>query len=872
MRMNPDDWNYAANESLQRRLIPDHRTEVNSRGVNSVTSDEWQTFCRHARHTVDEAQSLMGGNVAREQLCVSSHDFYINDAEADDPDGESLEVDEEDPELRRKRKQLQEIEEQIMFKRASIALKTVEPLLKKTTSPDIDSYSESATRNVASLKDRVNLILQQHRPSRFLSTVRSPKERMNSSSLIKNGPPQDDHPLKLRVKALMKQRISDSFYLPAREEAPDCTPSPLCRSNSSPGNEDVVHKGFQRFLSILNEGVDMDFLSRIVNDDSPDLPLGEELLNVQVPAVESMSDTTFDRERQQSDHEASLPDCNRANSEGECDKPTEERSLGERLSMPANEDEARSPSKSPAAVKTKEEEEEKPEVDEQRAQLQNILQSLGLSLEVDEMSKLADRTRERLYGKKHEGKGPEQEIRQRGPQRHYSKSSSSSSSSRSNSRSNSRPSPSRRRRSHGRESRQRSECGRRSGDRKGEELACHGGLEDSKEEQSYGYHDEKNTKEMFSYQQNHMYSQPAALSAFPQNDFYQSSQYTAYHSDSYDTASNSYWTSAQVAPPPFFYTSGSPHPQNAYQLSPSSEVPPVLCDPYRRMSLKNNRFRNPDPSGREGQTGSFSVNRCLQVLSTDKPPSCLQKTPPKPPPTPPPQKKKKKKKKKKNKKNVQTEAHLEYIRAQRESATFWQKQNNKNKQRPNKQGPRSLNTNLFMNPDLSGSEGQTGFFSRQPCLQTVSIKSRLQQPPKGPKNKMNMKTKVHSQMVHVLNAKQRRQELRQLAEEPAQVNTPQPVEHNPEAEQSGKQQAPTEQSGKQQAPTEQSGKQQAPTEQSGKQQAPTEESGEQRAPTEEEIKANLRIKLKAFNLKMKQKAPEPGYALTSPTGEICGSS
>nr|XP_040043374.1 uncharacterized protein LOC120825686 isoform X3 [Gasterosteus aculeatus aculeatus] len=868
--MNPVDWNHAASESLQRSLIPDRRTEVNSRGVDSITSEEWRTFCRYARRTVDEAQSLVGGNVAREELRVPSRNFYVKDAEVEDPDGESLEVDEEDPELKRKRKELREIEEQIMFKRAAIALKTVEPLLKKTTSPDF-FLNESATCNVASLKDRVNLILQRRHPSGFLSTVRSPKERMNSSSLIKNGLLRDDHPLKLRVKALIEhRRFSDSFFLPAREEAPDLTPPAPCRSNSSPDNEDVVHKGFQRFLSILNEGVDMDFLSRIVNDDHPDLPLGEELLNVEVPAVESMSDPTFRRASQQSDSEASVPGCHRANGEeGECDKPSQERSLGERLSPPANDDEERSRSKSPAAVKKKEEEEEeeeeKPEVDEQRAHLQNILQSLGLSLEVEEMSKLADRTRERLYGKKHEGKGLEQEIRQRAPQRHYSKSSSSSSSSsRSSSRSNS-PNPARRRSSH---SRQRSECGRRSSDRRADGLACHVGSEDRKEEPSYGDHHEKNPKEMFSYQQNHTYSQPAAPPAFPQNSFYQSCQYTAYHSGSYGTASSSHWTSTQVATPPFFYTSGPPYPQNTYQHSPAAEVPPVVCDPYRRMSLKKNRFWNPDLPGSGGQTGSFSGNRCLQFISTKQPTagSCVQE--------PPPKKKKKKKKKKKNNNNVKNQQ-------QKPTGVAVH---------PRIHAPPYLDTNLFMNPDLSGSEGQIGFFSRKSYLQTVNPKkptaeSRLQEPPKSQQKQMNMKTKVHLQIVHVHKARKKyMKELRKLAAKQmeAEMNTPQPVEDDPEAEQSGEQRPSTEQSGEQQPPTQQPGEQRPPTqqpgeqrpstEQSGEQRPSTEQSGEQRPPTEEEIKANLRKKLKAFNLKMKQKVPEPGYPLTSPTGEICGSS
>ncbi|KAM8880122.1 secernin-2 isoform 3-T3 [Spinachia spinachia] len=613
----------------------------------------------------------------------------------------------------------------------------------------------------------------------------------------------------------------------------------------------------------------MDLLSRIVNDDSPDLPLGEELLNVQVPAVESMSYPTFGRERQQSHGEGSLSGSNRANGEeGEGEKLTQERSLVERLSMPANDDEERSRSKSPSAVKKKEE--EKPEVDEQRAQLQNILQSLGLSLEVEEMSKLADRTRERLYGKKHETKGPEQEIWQRSPQRPYNKSSCSSSS-RSRSRSNN-PSPTRRQCSHSRETRQRSECSRRSSDRRGDGLTCHGGSEDRKEEQSYVDQDEKNTQEMFSYQQNHTYSEPASLSAFSQNSFNPSSQYTADHNGTYSTASNSHWTSTQVATR-LYYTRECPYPQNTHQHSAAAEVPPVIGDPYRRKCLKNNLFRNPDLLGSELQTRSFSANHCLQVISPKQPTagSCL-KEPPRP---------KKKRKRRKKKKNVQTNAQSEATCGQRASkkCTRKQKKSRGHRDANNIHDRQSLNTNPFMNPHLSGSKGQTGFFSRKPCVQTVGTKkptaeSRLQRAPKSQQKKNNMK------VVH--DAKKRRKGLQKLGEKQAKVNTLQPVEDYPEVElseeqwppikQSGEQWPPTKQTEEQWPPTKQSGEQWPPTKQTEEQWPPTKQSGEQRPLTEEEIKVNLRKKLKAFNLKMKKKAPEPGCGLTSPTGEICGSS
>ncbi|XP_031722975.1 uncharacterized protein LOC116394208 isoform X1 [Anarrhichthys ocellatus] len=599
--MNPLDWDHGAVRSFQRGLSPNHQNDVyNSMEDASVTNEEWHTFCKYARRTADETQSSMGW----EELSLPLHNVYTQDSEVEDADGEALEMDEEDPELARKRKELREIEEQILLKKAAIALKTVEPFVKSTTSPDF-SCNESASCIGATLRDRVNLILKQQHPASCLSKVRSPKERMNSSRLSKDGLLQDDHPLKLRVKALMKRRCSDPFVLPASIAVPDLTPPPSSPSITSPDNENSVNEGFLRFLSVLNKGVDMDFLSRIVNDDSVDLPLGEELLNIPVPGVENKSDPTLRRESQQSDSGASLPgSCG----ERKSDPPSQERSLSERLSPP-NDDEKkndRSRSKSPSAVKQKEE--EKTKVDEQREQLQNILKSLGLSLEVEEMSKLADRTQERLYGKKHEDTRVEQESRQRGSQRHYSNCSSSS---RSSSRSNS-PSPSRRWRSLSREPRRRSEHS----DRRGDGLTRHDGNEDSKEEQRYRDEGEKYPKEISSYQhlcqQNHTNTQP-------DNSLPQDSLYTADHSGINSADLSSYWAPTQGAIPPFFYTSGRPIPQNTYQSFPGSVVAPNVDYPHQRGSFDINLFVNPDLSKSEGQTGSASGSRCLQVISTEQP-------------------------------------------------------------------------------------------------------------------------------------------------------------------------------------------------------------------------------------------------------------
>lgn len=376
----------------------------------------------------------------------------------------------------------------------------------------------------------------------------------------------------------------------------------------------------------------MDLLSRIVNDDSP---LGEELLNIQPPAVEDKSDLPIRSESQRSNSGASLPGHSQTNSgERRTDPPSQERSLSDHL--PDNDEKkngrgslsfgSSSQSTSPPAVKKKRKEEgEKPKVDEQHQQLQNILKTLGLSLEVEEMNKLTNRTQERLYGKKHEGTTAdsrrEQEIRQRDSHTSHRKSSSSSScsgssSSRSTSRSIS-PSPSRRRRSHSRDSRQ-SRMSERSGsrDRSRDGPTCQDNNQDSKEGPKNRDRDKdtEDFKETYQhpYPQNQAYPHPAAFAPFPDCSL---SQYNAYHSDSYSEATNSYWTSAQGAIPPSIYPSEHPYPQNTYHPFPASVVAPKWVYPRHRILKDINLLENPDLCESEGQLGSFSGPRCLQAIS-----------------------------------------------------------------------------------------------------------------------------------------------------------------------------------------------------------------------------------------------------------------
>lgn len=385
----------------------------------------------------------------------------------------------------------------------------------------------------------------------------------------------------------------------------------------------------------------MDLLSRIVNDDSEDLPFGEDLLNIQPPAVENKPDPPLRSISQGSNGGELLLGQGQTNSgERKTDLPSQERSLTGHLPVNVEKRNDRrdpcfgssSPSKSPPAEvkRRREEDEEKPKVDEQCVQLQNVLKSLGLSLEVEEMSKLADRTQERLYGKKHEGvradgRG-EGDSRRTDSHRQYSfssSSSSSSSSSRSISRSRS-PSPSRSQCSHTRNSKQKRLSEHNSSRNGFKETLLHKDNNwNNKETERHRDRDQKDSKETSIYQhpylqnQTYLHSHPAAFSVLPDSS---SSQYSHYNADansgSYSTAEYSYWTHTQGASPLSLSTSEHPCQQNSYQHFPGSAVTPNMAHHRCRTVEDINLCVNPDLSKSEGQVGSLSGPRCLQVIAT----------------------------------------------------------------------------------------------------------------------------------------------------------------------------------------------------------------------------------------------------------------
>ncbi|XP_028306551.1 flocculation protein FLO11-like isoform X2 [Gouania willdenowi] len=218
--------------------------------------------------------------------------------------------------------------------------------------------------------------------------------------------------------------VSPSPPPASKSQEYNVSPSPpiASKSTSPPAeSESTSSRGFERFLNILNKGVDLDLLSRIVTDDTVELPDDDEILSVRQLDVEDASQTDVLSEIQQVERDTEVES---QRGERHLHEDDRERSSGSR-------------SKSPSSGKRREKtEEEVRKVDEQQQQqqqqqLQNVLRALGMSLEADELSQLSERTQERLYGRKTE--------RRAEPERHttpvhteYSRPSSSSYSTSSN--------------------------------------------------------------------------------------------------------------------------------------------------------------------------------------------------------------------------------------------------------------------------------------------------------------------------------------------------------------------------------------------------------------------------------------------------------
>lgn len=329
---------------------------------------------------------------------------------------------------------------------------------------------------------------------------------------------------------------------------------PPQRAASSPA-ENSVDQGFQCFLNVLNKGVDVDLLRKIVNADSEDLCLDDKRHNIQQHEVTDMS---F-RERPYSNDGNSLGEPS-GHEESSSDPCSQERSHSNPI---PDEDEKKEEALSPfsfrtSAMRNNKEDEEKMKHDQQHEQLQNILKSLGLQLEKEEMSQLANRTQERLYGKKTENAIAQS---RRKPDRHpkgsprsnrgSSSSSCSCSSSRSRSSSSSYCGSSRsnvsKRRNNG------------SRERSGENLTD---LENNPDTEKRLKTSNEDQQQSCAETQAWPPPNPSySLSSLPDYTLSQYSQYSAYSASSYGNAS-SYWTYSQVPTHPSFYPSSLPYTQN----------------------------------------------------------------------------------------------------------------------------------------------------------------------------------------------------------------------------------------------------------------------------------------------------------------------
>ncbi|XP_056892662.1 zinc finger protein 318-like isoform X9 [Takifugu flavidus] len=499
-------------------------------------------------------------------------------------------TDPEDQELTRKLKELRGIEERKICREASPACKTV-------LEPSLGAPGEQSCRRTGtSLKERVNAILQQRQSNGFLSQSHF-RSRIKSSDPSKGDKQLEDHPLKSRVKMLMTHRRRHPCVSPSITQPPP--PPPPQRAASSLA-ENSVDQGFQRFLNVLNKGVDVDLLRKIVNADSEDLCLDDKRHNIQQNEVTDMS---F-RERPYSNDGNSLGEPS-----GQEESSTDPRSQERSQSSPIpDEDEKKEEELSPfsfrtSAMRNNKEDEEKIKHDQQHEQLQNILKSLGLQLEKEEMSQLANRTQERLYGKKTDN-AIAQSRRQ--PDRHpkgsprSSRGSSSSSCSCSSSRSRSSSS------SYCGSSRSNVSKRRSNGSpaRSGENLT---GLENNPGTEKRLKTSNEDQQQSCAETQAWPPPNPSySLSPLPDYTLSQYSQYSAYSTSSYHNTS-SYWTYSQVATHPSFYPSSLPYAQNQCHNFPVNFVehprsfpdqwqmaPPLdqQCLPTPQMNMRKWRKRS----------------------------------------------------------------------------------------------------------------------------------------------------------------------------------------------------------------------------------------------------------------------------------------
>lgn len=354
-------------------------------------------------------------------------------------------------------------------------------------------------------------------------------------------------------------------------------------------DQSCVNKGFQRFLTVLNQGVDLDLLRKIVNDDCEAVPPEHTVLNREprAPAVAEPYMPPHNEDMQ-------------SNGRDESKTGGGSHSFG-----------SSSRSRSPPVVREKQKKEEKTKVIEQHEQLQSILKTLGLNLEMDEMSRLANRTQERLYGRKHDDTNTDGQIKPPKPQRTHrdysSRSSSCSSASGSfSSRSTSRSvSPARNRRSSSKDPSQwrASECGR------------------GTEQPPRHVEENANTFETSRqpYPVNPAYPHPGPFPTFPDHSVPHYGHHNSQPGGLYNRAPGPYWPPHGGAFLNSYYPSEQPYQQNPnppfHQVQHVGNYPP-----WKKQPRDFRQLVYPNLAESEGQMGNLAGPRCLQEINTQQTP------------------------------------------------------------------------------------------------------------------------------------------------------------------------------------------------------------------------------------------------------------
>lgn len=177
-------------------------------------------------------------------------------------------------------------------------------------------------------------------------------------------------------------------------------------SRSAAVSEQKSTKGFQRFLDVLNKGVNVDVLTKIVTQasDDDDQPVSQTLLP---SPADHLWSPTHNAGRNQGSHQDNSYWSESERSRRPVSPETHRRSISPKRCPLSDEKplqgndgrEAyfRSRSRSPLVV---ERVPLPPEDEHKRRQMQDVLQAIGMDLGFEELGQMSHRIQERLYGKK----------------------------------------------------------------------------------------------------------------------------------------------------------------------------------------------------------------------------------------------------------------------------------------------------------------------------------------------------------------------------------------------------------------------------------------------------------------------------------------